>query len=154
MKKQYVRGELSKKGELEQFADLGVVGGGGGAAWRKRGRWCFWEEGVIPKCTLRNFKRTWILRIKVMVFQMPVGWSIFIGHEILKQWDLRTTDKTADSVLCSKWVDKCCISRLRAPNQIELMKHFNPFHHLLHQKNSCNIVVFFKIFSCYYMWHF
>ena len=41
MKKQYVRGELSKKGELEQFADLGVVGGGDGAAWRKRGRWCF-----------------------------------------------------------------------------------------------------------------
>ena len=41
MKKQYIRGELPKKGELEQFADLGGVGGGGGAAWRKRGRWCF-----------------------------------------------------------------------------------------------------------------
>ena len=47
-------------------------------------------------------------------------------------------------------MDKCCISRLRAPNQIELMKHSNPFRHLLHQGNSCNIVVFFKIFSCYY----
>ena len=52
MKKQYIRGELPKKGELEQFADLG---GGRGWGWSSLAKK---REGVIPKCTLRNFKRT------------------------------------------------------------------------------------------------